>query len=329
MTSFWAFWAVAILVAFVGILTGAATALRSVSRIWLRHWAERRLAGAGTASLYLDRPQRLLIAAGTGTAGTVFALGAILGLQLGDEGVALAQWLVVATALLLVFGQLIPRAVARRWPAELLPVLLPPLRVIEGLAAPLALLALRLVRRFRGSVASPHTAYESLEDLLREGEVEGVGAASERAIISGVVEFGATRVRTVMTPRSEIVAVERSAPADQVARLVAQSNYSRLPVYEGTLANVVGMLTSWDVIAHPEAPLRELRPVAFAGPDEFCQALLTRMLRERRHLAIVRGTSGEILGLVTLEDLVEEIIGDIHDEHDEHDDSAPDPSADR
>lgn len=315
-------WSILILVGVVGILTGAATALRSVSRIWLRHWAERRLVGAGTAALYLDKPQRLLIAAGTGIAGTVFALGAVLGLQNGDRALALVESLVVAAVLLLVFGQLVPRALARRWPAQTLPVLLPVLRVIEGLMAPLALLALRLVRRFRGpAAASPQSAYETLEDLLREGEVEGVGAAAERAIISGVVEFGSTRVRSVMTARSEIVAVDASAPADQVAQIVAQSNYSRLPIFDGTLDTIVGMLTSWDVIARPEAPFRSPRLVALASPDEFCQTLLTRMLRERRHLAIVQSATGETLGLVTLEDLVEEIIGDIHDEHDEQDDA--------
>ena len=315
-----AFWSIVILVGVVGILTGAATALRSVSRIWLRHWAERRLAGAGTATLYLDKPQRLLIAAGTGIAGTVFALGAVLGMQSGYRALALLQSLVVAAVLLLVFGQLVPRALARRWPAQALPVFLPLLRIIEGLTAPLALLALRLVRRFRGPASTQQSAYETLEDLLREGEVEGVGVAAERAIISGVVEFGTTRVRSVMTPRSEIVAVDASAPADEVARLVAHSQFSRLPIYDGSLDMIVGMLTSWDVIARPEAPFRSPRPVSIAAPEEFCQVILTRMLRERRHLAIVVGEAGETLGLLTLEDLVEEIIGDIHDEHDEHDD---------
>lgn len=307
-----------ILVGVVGVLTGAATALRTVSRIWLRHWAEQRLAGAGTAALYLERPQRLLLAAGTGIAGTVFALGAIIGLQDGDDPFLLLRHLLLAALLLLVIGQLVPRAIARRWPAQTLPVLLPPLRVIESLNAPLAELATRLVRSWRGTVApSAPTAHESLEDLLREGEIEGVGAASERAIISGVVEFGTTRVGEIMTPRSDIVAVERGAPADEVVRVVAQSKYSRLPVYTRTVDQIAGMITSWDVIAQPEAPLRSPRPVAFATPDEPCHALMTRMLRERRHLAIVRGASGETLGLVTLEDLVEEVVGDIHDEHDD------------
>lgn len=307
-----------LLVGMVGILTAAATALRTVSRIWLRHWAERRLAGSGTASLYLERPQRLLIAAGTGIAGTVFALGAVLGLQQGDRGGALARDLVLAGVGLLVVGQLIPRAIARRWPAETLPVVLPLLRAVERLTSPLALVAMRLVRRARGPLhAEPQTETDTLDDLLREGEIEGVGAAAERAIISGVVEFGDTRVGEVMTPRSEIVAIDRVAPADQVAHIVAQSKYSRVPVYDGTVDRVVGMITSWDVIARPEAPLRIPRPVAIATPDEPCHTLMTRMLRDRRHLAIVRGASGETLGLVTLEDLVEEFVGEIQDEHDD------------
>ncbi len=314
---------IVVLTGVVGMLTGAATSLRTVSRIWLRHWAERRLAGAGTAQLYLERPQRLLIAAGTGIAGTVFALGAVIGLQDGDRPMLLVRHLLIAALLLLVIGQLLPRAIARRWPSATLPLLLPPLRVVERLNAPLTDLATHLVRSWRGTAPPPApTPHESLEDLLREGEIEGVGAPGEREIISGVVEFGTTRVGEVMTPRADIVAVEREAPADEVARVVAQSKYSRLPVYSRTLDQVAGMITSWDVIAHPGAPLRAPRPVAFATPDEPCHALMTRMLRERRHLAIVRGASGETLGLVTLEDLVEEFVGDIHDEHD-------DPSTER
>lgn len=311
-------WPLIVLVGIVGVLTTAATALRTVSRIWLRHWAEQRLAGAGTAALYLDRPQRLLIAAGAGIAGTVYTLGAVLGLQQGDRGLSLVQALLLAAAMLLVFGQLVPRAIARRWPAESLPLVLPLLRVVEGLTQPLARVAMRLVSRWFGSAAvTPDSPGDVLEDLLREGELEGVGVAEEREIISGVVEFGDTRVAAVMTARADIVAVERTARADHVAQLVAQSKYSRLPIYDGTIDHVVGMVTSWDVIARPEAPLRAPRPVAIATPDEPCHALMTRMLRDKRHLAVVRGAGGETLGLVTLEDLVEEFVGEIQDEHDD------------
>lgn len=305
------------LVLVVALLTGAATALRSVSRIWLRHWAERRLAGAATATLYLERPHQLLLAAGTGIAGTVFALGAVIGSHVGDGVIAVGNAWLWAALLLLVVGQLIPRALARRWPSEALALLWPPLRLADTLAAPWARFATRLVRRRVGPAHGPTSPQEALEDLLREGEVEGVGAPAERAIIGGVVEFGARRVGEAMTPRVEIIGVDRGADPEGVARLIAQSKLSRLPVYRGTIDQVEGMVTSWDVIARPERPLEHVRPVAFATPEEACQSLMRRMLRDRRHLAIVQGPTGETVGLVTLEDLVEEVVGDIHDEHDE------------
>lgn len=301
----------------VAVLTGGATALRSVSRLWLRHWAEQRLAGAATATLYLERPHRVLLAAGTGIAGTVFALGAVVGSHVGAGPLTVINGLLWAAWLLLVVGQLVPRALARRWPSEALALLWPPLRLADRLAAPFATVATQLVAKRAGPAPAAPSPQEALEDLLREGEVEGLGAPEERAIITGVVEFGARRVAGAMTPRAEIVAVERAAAAGEVARLVAQSKFSRLPVFSGALDQVVGMVTSWDVIARPEAPLARLRPVAFATPEEACQSLMRRMLRDRRHLAIVQGPAGETLGLVTLEDLVEEVVGDIHDEHDE------------
>jgi len=301
----------------VGLLTGAATALRSVSRIWLRHWAEQRLAGAATAALYLERPHQLLVAAGTGIAATVFTLGAVIGLGFGAGAFSVSLRILLTALGLLILGQLLPRAIAKRWPAGTLAVLLPPLRVVERMVAPWAALATRLVDRRLPIPREEPTPQESLEDLLREGEVEGVGAAGERAIISGVVEFGTRLVREAMTPHEEIVGVERSADAATVARVVAQSKFSRLPVYRESLDQVEGLLTSWDIIARPETALHQLRPVAVASPDEPCHAVMTRMLRDRRHLAIVQGLAGETLGLVTLEDLIEEVVGDIHDEHDE------------
>ena len=135
---------------------------------------------------------------------------------------------------------------------------------------------------------------------------------------AGIVDRTAkTHPEPQVVARADIVAVERAAPADQVAQLVAQSKFTRVPVYDGTVDHVVGIVTSWDVIARPEAPLRSPRPVAFATPDEACHSLMTRMLREKRHLAVVRAATGETLGLVTLEDLVEEFVGEIQDEHDD------------
>src|SRR6185437_2968970 len=158
---------------------------------------------------------------------------------------------------------------------------------------------------------------DPIQDLLREGQLEGVGEREEIAIISGVVEFSGKIVRDVMTPRSDIFALPDGVDPHAMARQIAQSRYSRVPIYHGTLDNITGMVHAFDVIkARGDSPER-LRPMAFAAPDAPCNELLFRMLRERLHLAIVRDAAGRTNGLVTLEDLLEELVGDIRDEHDE------------
>jgi putative hemolysin len=299
----------------VGWLTAAATAVRSVSRIWLRHWVEQKLAGAAAAELYLDRPQRWLFGAGTGIAALVFATGAVVGLRAsGSDAVEQA---VVALLMLLVVGQLLPRAIARRWATPLVPLLMPVLRLLAWSCAPLFAFAALFARSAPGQAAEEPGSRESLEDLLREGELEGVGEASESAIISGVVEFGEKLALEVMTLRDDIIAVERGMSSAQIARIVSQSKYSRIPVYERDLDHVVGLIHSFDVLARPFHPVERLRRVALVRAATPCHELMRSMLREHVHLAIIQGVLGETLGLVTLEDLVEELVGDISDEHDD------------
>lgn len=306
-----------LLVLLVAWLTAAATAVRTVSRIWLRHWVERKLTGSASAEVYLARPQRLLLAAGTVVAALTFTIGAVAGSQ-AQSGMALARALVVAVLLLLVVGQLVPRAIARHWGVALVPVLLPALHALGVVVSPVLWLAERAARALaRPAPPAPDGPREALEDLLREGELEGVGEAEESAIISGVAEFGATRVGGVMTPRERIVAVDRSLPAAEMASMIANAAYSRVPVIDGDLDHVAGMIHSFDVLEHPLAPAARLRRVMYATPDLPCLDLMRSMLLERRHLAIVRDANGRTLGLATLDDLVEELVGDIHDEYDD------------
>ena len=315
-------------VGIVAWLTAAATAVRSVSRIWLRHWAEQQLSGAGAAHLYLERPQRLLLASATGVALTVFAGGIILGLASRGSVPLLAAEALLYALVLLVAGQLIPRAVGRRWAAALIPILLPPLQLVELLLGP----ALRLVRRLTGDRtrdvgAAEVSEEEALEELLREGELEGVGEAGEIAIISGVMQFSEKRARDVMTPRADIFAVPEGLSPVELARRIAPSGYSRVPVYRGSLDQVVGMVRSFDVLKNGGVEMPPLRPVAFARPAMPCKELLSVMLRERRHMAVVRDEGGPVLGILTLEDLIEELVGDIRDEHDEPGPSPPSSNA--
>ena len=303
----------------VALLTAAATAVRTVSRIWLRHWVERRLAGATLAELYLERPQRLLVSAGAGVALAAFLAGAALATT-AERPIGLAWRVALVGTLVLLLGQVFPRAVARRWPAALVPVLVRPLRVLDFALTPLRLLGAALARPFVGRpVLSPaEEARDSIEELLREGAMEGVGQGEEIAILAGVVQFGEKRVGDVMTPKSELFAVDASLPLPEIARRIAQSGYSRVPVYRGTPDEVVGMVHAFDVFQDAGGDVEvHVRPVAFTEPEQPCNQLLFSMLRASRHLAVVRDGAGVTLGIVTLEDLLEELVGDIRDEHDE------------
>ena len=301
----------------VACLTAGAMAVRSVSRIWLRHWTEQRLRGSAAAVTYLERPHRLLIGSSTGVALTLVLSGVMLGLKHG--GVQLVIDVAVYVTLVVLVGQVLARAVARQWPTYLVPFVVPVLRLVELIVTPIVALGRRAAAPFerqRGR-ASVDVEREALQDLLREGELEGVGEHEEIAIINGVVEFGTKRVGDVMTPRAEVFALEDTVDARALAARIAQSNYSRVPIYHGTLDDVRGMVHAFDVLKAGAETIPPLRPVATATVDAPCSELLFRMLRERRHLAIVRDATGTMVGLVSLEDLLEELVGDIRDEHDE------------
>lgn len=301
----------------VAWLTAGGMAVRSVSRIWLRHWAERQLRGAAAAVTYLERPHRMLTAASVGVALTLLVAGMLVGISASGLQVV---WEALAFAgVTIVLGQLVPRAVARRWPAPVASVALPILRATQILTEPIigagrAIASVFVRQRADAPLPSDRDA---IQDLLREGELEGVGEHEEIAIISGVVDFSEKVASQVMTPRSDIFALPNGIDAHSLAMQISQSRYSRVPIYEGTLDDIVGMVHAFDVIkARGETP-STLRPVAFSTPGAPCNELLFRMLRDRLHLAIVRDDAGHTMGLVTLEDLLEELVGDIRDEHDE------------
>lgn len=300
----------------VAALTAGGMAVRSVSRIWLRHWAERQLRGSAAAVTYLERPHRLLTAANVGVALTLLVAGLMLGsAELGASIV----WSALAFAgFVIVMGQLIPRAIARRWPAMVASFTLPTLRVTELITTPVTAAGRAVSRMFikEPKEATPPPERDAIQDLLREGELEGIGEREEIAIISGVVEFSEKVVSEVMTPRSEIFALPDGIDPHTLAQQIAQSRYSRVPIYNGTLDTIAGMIHVFDVIKAQGETLEMIRPVAFATPSAPCNELLFRMLRERLHLAIVQ-EGGRTIGLVTLEDLLEELVGDIRDEHDE------------
>ncbi|MGZ8492217.1 MAG: CBS domain-containing protein [Gemmatirosa sp.] len=313
---------VAVLV--TALLTAGSIAVRSVSRIWLRHWVERRLSGATLAELYLDRPQRLIVSAGGGIALTVFLAG--IGVATLDRSPFALTWHAALVArCVLIAGQEVPRAIARRYATRAVPVLMPALHAVDALLLPMRAIGGGIARSVLGRAPAPSAddVRDNIEDLLREGQLEGVGEPEELAIISGVVQFGEKRAREVMTPRDRVFALDVALPPRELAARLAQSAYSRVPVYQGTPDAIVGIVHAFDVLTTGGDVPPPVLPVHVATPDTPCNDLLVAMLRTRRHLAVVREPGGSTLGIVTLEDVLELLVGEIRDEHDEHEDPAP------
>jgi putative hemolysin len=307
-----------VIVVVVALLTAGATGVRSASRIWLRHWAERRLRGASVVEGYLERPQRLLAAASAGLAMSALVAGLLLGGGHHRGHLQFAVWLFVFALVLLIVGQVVPRVVARRWPSVVVPVALPVLRITEVVAAPVLRLSRGVAARLSpAGVTRDETERDTLNELLREGELEGVGERDEIAIISGVVAFGEKTVDGIMTPREGIFALDVALGAREIASRISQAGYSRVPIVNGDLETVLGIVHVLDILATGGDELPELRPVASVPDSTRCVELLFQMLQRRLHFAVVSAASGETVGIVTLEDLLEELVGEIRDEHDE------------
>lgn len=281
----------------------AGTALVSLSRLELTRAVAGQLKG-GTGSLpWLAEMEEYLGVTATLTALGVIVVGAAIpAFFSGFTLAALALLLVlVAVPLVLLAGYLIPRWVARPRAGALRNLVVPALR-------PLA----HLVRLVLPARILPGPS--ELRAVWREGAAAGLPADDELIMVGGVMTFADRPVREVMTPRTELVAVAEDDALEDITAVFAQSGYSRLPVYRGTLDEIVGMLHAFDLFKLRPGDRLPVRPVANAPAGRTCGDLLLDMQRERRHLAVVLDEFGGTLGIVTLEDLLEELVGEIFDE---------------
>ena len=305
----------------VASVNAALGALWSASRIWLRHQSDGMGRARMVAALFLESPQRVTVAAGAAVAAAAFTTGALVA-DIGVERDAPPGWIVAVRVTawamtFVVFGQLVPRAIGRRWPMPVAVVMAPLIAALLELATPVRWIVTPLVAPFRRRATRGASDGDELAAVLREGELEGVGRKDELALISGVVQFADRTVGEVMTPRAEIFAISAAMAPTDAAERIAHAAYSRAPVYRETLDDIAGMILAFDVLKGDGISLPPLRPVADATTGERCNTLLSRMLAARRHFGVVRGPDGLVAGIVTLEDLIEELVGEIRDEHDD------------
>jgi CBS domain containing-hemolysin-like protein len=229
-----------------------------------------------------------------------------------------------------VFGELAPRSVALTHPERVARLLVPPLFVFEWLMRPFASVlnkSSELVLRAFGQKAQPmeealHSP-EELRILVEQSEESGILETTDATLLEGVFEFSEKNAREVMTPRTDIDALDVTSTLDETLSLVEESGRSRYPVYEDSIDNVVGVILAKDLIPllhHPPETFSLsaiMRPVHVVPGTREVEEVLADFKRLKEHMAIVLDEYGGTAGVVTMEDLLEEIVGEILDEYDE------------
>jgi putative hemolysin len=231
-----------------------------------------------------------------------------------------------------IFRQLIPRWLTRSEPEKKLMLLLPPIRFFFPLMSFIADPMERLFRRDDDieTTAAPSSADDDNDDdddnadhfqaLIEVGEAEGIIEEEERELIETMVEFGDKRASEVMTPRTEIIALPVTATVREARDIIIDQKYSRLPVYRDQIDEIEGMiyvrdlLVSWAENKETQPITGLLRPLLFVPETKPIDELLEEMQKDRAQMSIVIDEYGGVAGLITLEDIVEEIVGEIEDE---------------
>ncbi|MDR3710554.1 MAG: hemolysin family protein [Capsulimonadaceae bacterium] len=244
--------------------------------------------------------------------------------------VLLAVVILVAllAVLMLVVGEIIPRAVAQRQPERIALLVAQPLRWLELLERPVIAVVLGLsnliVRPFgmTASFAAPVITEEELKTLLEASQEEGVIEQDEKEMLRNVITFGDTMVHEVMTPRIDIKAADVGTSITKMVNLIVDCGHSRIPIYETTVDNIIGIIHAKDLLPALATGRggSELRPmmrrIGHVPENKRVDELLEEFRRSKSQIAIVQDEYGGTAGLVTVEDLLEEIVGEIQDEYD-------------
>jgi CBS domain containing-hemolysin-like protein len=306
---------------FLGSIQAAFSALMRLS---LRLMAERggrddRLGQYLDDPLQLFVPVRILIGVCTVLAGVLIA-------RLSDvqDALSIVTFIVSLVAFVVVCEHLLPLLIVRRDPERVLDVMLPAFHTVAALLVPVTALIINMIapRREREAPNGANGSDVAAPAATGEGEPEERAISEEegRELLQNIVDFTGTIVREVMTPRPDIIAIRADATLQDLRSLFREEQYSRMPVYRDNLDNVVGIVFVKDLVALPpgaEPPMTTLmRSAHFVPESKRVSELLKEMQRRQAQMAIVVDEYGGTAGLVTVEDLLEEIVGEIRDEYD-------------
>ena len=319
--------ALVILVGFSAFFSASETAFSSLNQIRLKSRAEDGDSSAARVLAMAEQYDKLLstILIGNNIVNIAAAsIGTILFTQmLGVERGATVSTIVL-TIIVLIFGEVTPKSLAKEMPEKVATAVSPFLVLLMALMTPLTWLFTqwkKLLGHFVHSGEADTITEGELMTMVSEAENDGELTDRESELIRSAIEFDDVEVEEILTPRVDVVAVEDDIPLEELAQTFAESGYSRLPVYHGTIDNIIGVVHEKDFyIARLKKATKIddlVVPTLYTTGSTQISQLLRTLREQHHHLAVVVDEYGGTEGIITLEDILEELVGEIWDEHDE------------
>ena len=302
------------------------TAFTSLNRIKMKNMANDDVKNAKLVLKLEDRYDKLLSTILIGnnianigmTAIATVMFVALLGGSLGPTAST-----VVMTVAVLIFGEISPKNIAKEHPEGFALFAAPIMRGLMWLFTPLNVLFSlwkKLLGKLFGTQENGSYTEDELITIVEEAQIGGSIGKEQQELITNAIEFDDLEAIDVITPRVDIVAVELGTSVKEIGRTFKESGLSRLPVYEDDLDNIIGIINQKDFHNYVVGENRELeqyiKPVAYVAESIKAAVLLKKMLTKKTHIAIIVDEYGGTTGLVTMEDIIEELVGKIYDEHD-------------
>ena len=319
--------ALVILVGFSAFFSASETAFSSLNQIRLKSRAEDGDSSAARVLAMAEQYDKLLstILIGNNIVNIAAAsIGTILFTQMlgAERGATMST--IVLTIIVLIFGEVTPKSLAKEMPEKVATAVSPFLVLLMALMTPLTWLFTqwkKLLGHFVHSGEADTITEGELMTMVSEAENDGELTDREGELIRSAIEFDDVEVEEILTPRVDVVAVEDDIPLEELAQTFAESGYSRLPVYHGTIDNIIGVVHEKDFyIARLKKATKIddlVVPTLYTTGSTQISQLLRTLREQHHHLAVVVDEYGGTEGIITLEDILEELVGEIWDEHDE------------
>ena len=306
-----------------GFFSGAETGIISLNRLRLRSLADSKMKRAVLLKGFLQKPEYFLSSTLVGTNFAVVIASALATSwavkYFAAQGALVATF--ILTPLILIFSEIIPKTLFRQHADRVVLAIFPLLKVSFILLSPLVktinLFPRLLLKPFGGkkTTKSPFVSKEELRFLVEESTREGVVEPEERRMIYHIFDFGATLARDIMETMVNVTAFEVNASLSGVKEIARRMKFSRYPVYKGRKDNIVGLLNIYDFLYERDGSKTSLgdfiRPIFSVLENRPIDRLLSQLRKERQVMALVVNQAGKPLGIVTIEDILEEIVGEI------------------